>query len=186
MRQPLCPVHEYERQHDHARRSAPAWVRKDCPIEFNFARPSAAQLVTGLGLGPMQVDDDTAGHLDLIRVGKLLIPSSTKAAPLARGSANFLEAAKWSDADLAKLLPRRIDGSLSSVGAFMHESGECRPCIYAHRPNGCAYGIRCKFCHLEHKSSGRKARQKKRKTTTSPCETAPATCWRPTLRAYKA
>jgi hypothetical protein len=38
-------------------------------------------------------------------------------------------------------------GVLLSVGAALHASGECRPCAWFHKPEGCLNGIACRHCH---------------------------------------
>ena len=35
-----------------------------------------------------------------------------------------------------------------SVGANLHDAGQCRPCAWSWRPGGCSHGASCKFCHL--------------------------------------
>jgi len=39
-------------------------------------------------------------------------------------------------------------GALPSAGSNGHASGKCKPCAFFHRPNGCADGASCTFCHL--------------------------------------
>jgi len=35
-----------------------------------------------------------------------------------------------------------------SVGSALHESGQCKPCSWFWRPQGCVNGIECRHCHL--------------------------------------
>jgi len=43
------------------------------------------------------------------------------------------------------------DGSpssqLPSVGSSLHGTGQCRPCAWFHKPQGCARGWECRHCH---------------------------------------
>lgn len=55
-----------------------------------------------------------------------------------------------SDEELKAKVPRREDGSLTSLGTFLHASGLCIRCQYAFTPEGCPAGLRCKFCHERH------------------------------------
>jgi len=44
----------------------------------------------------------------------------------------------------------------------LHNSGECRPCLYYNSKRGCMNGANCRFCHLAH---GKKTRPCKSKRT---------------------
>jgi len=35
-----------------------------------------------------------------------------------------------------------------SVGAKLHYAGQCRPCAWSWRPDGCSNGASCKYCHM--------------------------------------
>lgn len=35
-----------------------------------------------------------------------------------------------------------------SLGAAAHDKGECKPCAWNWRPDGCSKGKNCEFCHL--------------------------------------
>jgi len=39
------------------------------------------------------------------------------------------------------------DPSLASVGALKHSTGNCKPCAWHWKPNGCTFGKGCFFCH---------------------------------------
>lgn len=41
-----------------------------------------------------------------------------------------------------------IRNGLPSVGARLHASGECRPCAWFYKPQGCSNGRECKHCHM--------------------------------------
>lgn len=47
------------------------------------------------------------------------------------------------------------DGQPESVGSALHAEGKCKPCAFHQTTSGCAMGLDCRFCHLEHKSSGK-------------------------------
>jgi hypothetical protein len=38
--------------------------------------------------------------------------------------------------------------SLPSVGSAMHGNGECRPCAWFYKPQGCSNGAECRHCHV--------------------------------------
>lgn len=40
-----------------------------------------------------------------------------------------------------------------SIGSEAHESGSCKPCLFAFIEPGCPDGAQCRFCHLPHKST---------------------------------
>mmetsp|Transcript_12772 Transcript_12772/g.39840 ORF Transcript_12772/g.39840 Transcript_12772/m.39840 type:complete len:767 (-) Transcript_12772:454-2754(-) len=45
--------------------------------------------------------------------------------------------------------PLEHEGSdLPSVGSLVHGSGECRPCAWFWKPQGCQNGAECRHCHL--------------------------------------
>mmetsp|Transcript_67031 Transcript_67031/g.196017 ORF Transcript_67031/g.196017 Transcript_67031/m.196017 type:complete len:333 (+) Transcript_67031:55-1053(+) len=71
--------------------------------------------------------------------------------------ANAIRYKDMSNEELERVLPRREDGTLTSIGAFLHDSKQCTRCIYIDTPMGCPNGIRCKFCHASHptKEQGR-------------------------------
>merc|ERR1712159_257599 len=37
---------------------------------------------------------------------------------------------------------------LPSLGSHLHSAGECRPCAWFHKPQGCSNGAECRHCHL--------------------------------------
>eukprot|EP00928_Gymnodinium_smaydae_P020048 TRINITY_DN17739_c0_g1_i1.p1 TRINITY_DN17739_c0_g1~~TRINITY_DN17739_c0_g1_i1.p1 ORF type:complete len:574 (+),score=102.56 TRINITY_DN17739_c0_g1_i1:304-2025(+) len=39
-------------------------------------------------------------------------------------------------------------GELPSVGSAQHGTGNCRPCAWLYKPQGCANGALCRHCHL--------------------------------------
>lgn len=49
-----------------------------------------------------------------------------------------------------------------SVGAELHASGSCHPCIFFPKAIGCDNGKDCGFCHLDHESSARHRRHLRR------------------------
>lgn len=81
-----------------------------------------------------------------------------------RLQANFIRYEHLSDEELQKILPRKADGTASSIGAMLHSSETCSACSFFHYSmKGCHVGIRCKYCHAEHpKKEKKRARRKKR------------------------
>eukprot|EP00927_Polykrikos_kofoidii_P073811 TRINITY_DN69830_c0_g1_i1.p1 TRINITY_DN69830_c0_g1~~TRINITY_DN69830_c0_g1_i1.p1 ORF type:complete len:572 (-),score=87.00 TRINITY_DN69830_c0_g1_i1:359-2074(-) len=67
-------------------------------------------------------------------------------------------ATTWSPGDvrpLAVSAPQELGSSgakteddLPSAGSSMHRSGDCRPCAWFYKPQGCSNGKDCKHCHL--------------------------------------
>merc|ERR1712100_173990 len=60
------------------------------------------------------------------------------------GSQGELEASRISPKGLAVTWA----SSLPSIGASLHMSGQCKPCGWFWKPNGCQWGADCKHCHL--------------------------------------
>eukprot|EP00929_Paragymnodinium_shiwhaense_P061717 TRINITY_DN3084_c0_g1_i2.p1 TRINITY_DN3084_c0_g1~~TRINITY_DN3084_c0_g1_i2.p1 ORF type:complete len:384 (+),score=71.73 TRINITY_DN3084_c0_g1_i2:83-1234(+) len=50
---------------------------------------------------------------------------------------------------------------MPTVGSAVHGTGECRPCAFFWKPQGCGNGVNCSFCHLC--DSGEKKRRAKDK-----------------------
>lgn len=75
---------------------------------------------------------------------------------------NYEKYAHLSDENLEKIVPRKADGSVTSIGAMLHESETCSPCNFVHMANGCTNTVRCKFCHADHPKRQR-TRGRKRK-----------------------
>merc|ERR1712226_875434 len=79
--------------------------------------------------------------------------ADSEEAPKHRGTLlkeNSQKYAHLDDAELERLLPRRPDGAVSSVGSLLHASGKCSRCVVFDTPAGCASGMRCPFCHMDH------------------------------------
>jgi len=94
-------------------------------------------------------------------------PGVKNAEALAREEAlraNFAKHEHLSADELERTLPRRLDGTLASIGAVLHASNTCAPCSFFHfSMKGCHNGVRCRFCHAEHeKRQRRRTRHKKR------------------------
>eukprot|EP00927_Polykrikos_kofoidii_P073379 TRINITY_DN69421_c0_g1_i1.p1 TRINITY_DN69421_c0_g1~~TRINITY_DN69421_c0_g1_i1.p1 ORF type:complete len:294 (+),score=51.21 TRINITY_DN69421_c0_g1_i1:227-1108(+) len=79
-----------------------------------------------------------------------------------RLQANYEFYAHMPEQQLEKLVPKREDGSVTSIGAILHELDSCAPCGFFRTPKGCINGIRCKFCHADHPKK-KKVRTSKRK-----------------------
>mmetsp|Transcript_15520 Transcript_15520/g.27788 ORF Transcript_15520/g.27788 Transcript_15520/m.27788 type:complete len:202 (-) Transcript_15520:216-821(-) len=41
----------------------------------------------------------------------------------------------------------RQNGPMWSKGSRLHDLGQCRPCAWSWKPNGCSNGAECAFCH---------------------------------------
>ena len=54
-----------------------------------------------------------------------------------------------------------LDPSLPSIGARLHVSGTCQPCLFATSGN-CAAGRSCEFCHMHHNSAQKKSAKDQR------------------------
>jgi len=52
--------------------------------------------------------------------------------------------------ELARVLPVMPSGEPSSMGSFLHQTNECRPCLAIAASTTCKAGIQCMFCHLPH------------------------------------
>lgn len=79
-------------------------------------------------------------------------------------NANYAKHKDLSDEELAAVLPKREDGSLTSIGAILHADGNCSACSFFHfSKKGCNSGIRCRFCHGPHEKKEKKRKQRGRK-----------------------
>mmetsp|Transcript_29744 Transcript_29744/g.81468 ORF Transcript_29744/g.81468 Transcript_29744/m.81468 type:complete len:592 (-) Transcript_29744:200-1975(-) len=58
--------------------------------------------------------------------------------------------------------PQEVVGlALPSVGSARHASGECQPCAFLFKPDGCRNGVTCTFCHLCEEGEVKRRRQKR-------------------------
>jgi len=53
-----------------------------------------------------------------------------------------------------------------SKGSALHESGQCKPCLYVGTKSGCINGAECGFCHAGH----RRSRPRPSKSTRTKCK----------------
>lgn len=51
----------------------------------------------------------------------------------------------WAD---LQQVPEAALPALPTVGSAKHHLGQCKPCAFAWKPEGCQSGPECKFCHL--------------------------------------
>lgn len=87
-------------------------------------------------------------------------PSSSSLPPV---SVRSLPARVDSDSSLAPVSSdeqgnRPEEDSSLSVGSRDHASGNCHPCIFFPKAQGCVYGWHCTFCHFDHDSKSRHRR----------------------------
>jgi len=66
---------------------------------------------------------------------------------------------------LADTLAEPVLGSaeMPTMGSAGHRLGQCKPCAFVYREEGCTNGVDCPFCHLCD-SSEKKRRQKEKRT----------------------
>jgi hypothetical protein len=65
--------------------------------------------------------------------------------------------------ELSNLLQESLGSSeLPTVGSAQHKFGECKPCAFFWKPEGCGNGVNCPFCHLCGPDE-KKRRQKEKK-----------------------
>lgn len=55
-----------------------------------------------------------------------------------------------------------LSTSSPSVGSMQHASGNCHPCIFFPKAQGCNYGWHCTFCHFDHDPAARHRRHLRR------------------------
>jgi len=48
------------------------------------------------------------------------------------------------------MIPKDVDGQLTSMGALLHSAGTCSPCLFRLKSR-CNKSWRCTYCHLPHK-----------------------------------
>jgi hypothetical protein len=58
-------------------------------------------------------------------------------------------------------VPVEEESSLTSVGAALHSTGQCRPCAWFHKPGGCKNGKACLHCHSCHQDEMRIRKREK-------------------------
>lgn len=56
-------------------------------------------------------------------------------------------------------IPDATQAELPTLGSAKHQLGQCKPCAFAWKPEGCESGENCSFCHLC--PPGEKQRRKK-------------------------
>jgi hypothetical protein len=66
---------------------------------------------------------------------------------------------------LADTITEPVLGSaeMPTVGSAGHRLGQCKPCAFFYRDEGCSNGLDCPFCHLCD-STEKKRRQKEKRT----------------------
>lgn len=52
---------------------------------------------------------------------------------------------------------------LPSLGSAFHSIGDCKPCAFVWRPEGCSTGMDCQFCHLCDKGEKKQRAKEKRR-----------------------
>jgi len=68
-----------------------------------------------------------------------------------------------------------VTGPALSVGSRLHSSGECKPCSWFWKPQGCRDGAECKHCHICPAERKRKSSKLKPKANAQANVTAPVT-----------
>lgn len=84
--------------------------------------------------------------------------------------ANALRYKDVPNEELEKMVPRREDGTPTSIGTFLHADGQCTRCIYIDTSKGCPNGVRCKFCHGCHPPKEQGRGQKRSRSTDDESE----------------
>jgi len=120
------------------------------------SNPTGPQLQQGSPSSSMQVGEvrqprGSASSGEARQVGEVRQP---------RGSASSGEVRQPRGEQLGDLLgdqppPRSMsedrdgpDVSFWSVGAELHQSGQCRPCAWFYKSKGCTHGSACNYCHV--------------------------------------
>mmetsp|Transcript_37691 Transcript_37691/g.59615 ORF Transcript_37691/g.59615 Transcript_37691/m.59615 type:complete len:228 (-) Transcript_37691:43-726(-) len=57
------------------------------------------------------------------------------------------------------------ESAMAGMKEHLHNTGQCRPCLYVARHIGCLNGHNCAFCHFDHKKKGNRPRPCKAKRT---------------------
>jgi len=85
-----------------------------------------------------------------------------------RLKANADKYADYTDEELKEMVPKKEDGSPTSIGAFLHAAGTCSACSFFHfSSKGCNLGIRCRFCHDAHSKKERKRKNNRKRNRNS-------------------
>merc|ERR1712232_85254 len=66
--------------------------------------------------------------------------------------------------DAVQMVPAFLLGSAETptIGSIGHAVGDCKPCAFVFKPEGCGNGVECPFCHLCDPNE-KKRRQKERR-----------------------
>merc|ERR1719401_1712727 len=79
-------------------------------------------------------------------------PSSGPQAAVAHEGASAVRDADAATRDTSPahvtIVPRAARRPETSVGSLLHEAGECKPCAWFWRLQGCENGADCRHCHL--------------------------------------
>jgi len=62
---------------------------------------------------------------------------------------------------MSDMIAKDDKGQLTSIGALIHVSGQCSPCIFNFQKR-CKNSWRCLFCHIPHKNEKKKIQQGRR------------------------
>ncbi|CAE8623427.1 unnamed protein product [Polarella glacialis] len=90
--------------------------------------------------------------------------SSDRSAGQPKTLSNFSESLRLKSKGQEEAEPPDLPEGVPSLGSVKHP--ECTPCVFAHRPSGCAPGANCTYCHFEHEKISR-VRLKKAMVTPS-------------------
>jgi hypothetical protein len=86
--------------------------------------------------------------------------SSASSSPSSSGTA-----LRWADVDDADeeltVASAQEQSAAGSAGSALHGSGECKPCAWFWKPQGCKWGAECFYCHTCQASELRKRKKSK-------------------------
>jgi hypothetical protein len=86
--------------------------------------------------------------------------SSASSSPSSSGTA-----LRWADVDDADeeltVASAQEQSGAGSAGSALHGSGECKPCAWFWKPQGCKWGAECFYCHTCQASELRKRKKSK-------------------------
>lgn len=75
------------------------------------------------------------------------------------------------------VVPLEVRGPESSAGSALHGTGDCRPCAWFWRPQGCANGRDCQHCHLCPMNEAKERKRLKRATLTVRVDLPASSCY---------
>lgn len=117
--------------------------------------PQELQQYLRSSVAKVAADDNSEGSsgpdATLPRKGGFVVPGSSSAGP----APGRCQAASESEEGEEGASSSGLGRGLASVGSALHQTRQCRPCMYVSSKTGCIKGQDCQYCHLAHPKKNR-------------------------------